>query len=575
MIVPDWLGQRVIQRGDRLALVFEQKEWTYAQLAEQVTELTGLLIKQGIKPGDYVAVLMANRSEYVFLIHALARIGAIAVFLNTRLSAVEISWQLGHSGSSWLIYDQLNKTTGTEAIVITSSQLDQDVNLKAIAIDSLNLTTKPDQNHDYESKSNPKNKNLKLKNTYALQHSNLLEHNANIDLKVVQAIVYTSGTTGKPKAVQLTYGNHFFSATAAAFNLGIEPDCDRWLVCLPLFHVGGLAIVWRSVIYGSALILQPKFEQEQVIEAIANQPITIVSLVPTMLKRIMANATFESSLSHWQKLRTILLGGAPVDKRLWQRCLELDLPIAPTYGLTEAASQVATLTPTEAKSKIGSAGRSLLCNQIRIIAIDAINPQEEISKQHSNFNSKPSYELPSGEIGQIQVRGTNVTIGYLNNSIRTFPSIQKAIDQSGSKHDQDWFSTGDLGCLDSEGFLYVVNRRHDLIISGGENIYPAEVEALLANHPLLKKFKEFCVIGTDCPEWGQQVTVAIVNDAGNDTKLEPSLTLETLREFCQTHNLARYKLPKAIAIISAMPRTASGKIDRQKLRELIEQKDRL
>jgi O-succinylbenzoic acid--CoA ligase len=551
MLVPDWLAQRAIQRGDRLALAFNGQKWTYAQLANQVTRLAELLINRGIAQQQYVAILMGNRAEYVFLIHALAKIGAIVVLINTRLSAAEIGWQLGHSNSRWLIYDSTHQELATTALKFAGSEHNH--HSQAIAIELIELGT-PVPN---DQLANFENKRTKDINDRALTDSCVQEIDLNIDLNRVQAIVYTSGTTGKPKGVQLTFGNHFFSATASAFNLGVEPDRDRWLVCLPLFHVGGLAIIWRSVIYGSALILQSRFEVEMVIKAIVNEQVTLISLVPTMLKRIMADEKFPNSLPHWQQVRAILLGGAAVNEQLWYRCLELNLAIAPTYGLTEAASQVTTLTPAEAKYKFGSSGRSLLCNQIRIVAIDSIRNSETLSD--------PTQALPAGEIGQILVHGANVMPGYLIGGDREAQNSQVLVSNEGINSSANWFPTGDLGYLDAAGFLYVVNRRHDLIVSGGENIYPAEIEAILAQH---SQMKEFCVIGTDCPDWGQKVTVVIAVSSQNFI----NTTLEQIREFCQQHNLARYKLPKAIAIVADLPRTASGKIDRQKLRELVESK---
>jgi O-succinylbenzoic acid--CoA ligase len=199
MLVLDWLTQQAISRGDRLALSCNGQTWTYAQLAQQVTKLATLLRNQGIMRSQYVAVLLANRAEYVFLVHALARIGAIAVLLNTRLSAAEISWQLEHSRCCWLIHDQKNQELAHEAIRITQTALGDDSFLQAIAIDAFALGVFADQGD--QLKVNPRQANLAGTIT--------VPHDQEIDLNAVQAIVYTSGTTGKPKGVQLTFGNHF------------------------------------------------------------------------------------------------------------------------------------------------------------------------------------------------------------------------------------------------------------------------------------------------------------------------------------------------------------------------------
>jgi O-succinylbenzoic acid--CoA ligase len=285
--------------------------------------------------------------------------------------------------------------------------------------------------------------------------------------------------------------------------------------------------MWRSLIYGTTVILQQRFDPEAVIRAIATEQVTTISLVPTMLLRILEHAQFDRSLSYWQNLRGILLGGAAPSQILLNRCLELKLPIMPTYGLTEAASQVTTLLPQDLEHKPGSSGQPLLCDRIRIVAIEG------------DFT-----EVAVGEVGQILVQGANVMKGYINRS----PDAIK----------DGWLHTGDLGYVDSEGFLYVVSRRSDLIISGGENIYPTEIETILSQHPAIL---EVCVVGTEDPEWGQVVTVVAI--------AKQPITLDQIQAFCISHHLARYKLPRILHTVESLPRTANGKLSRQKVREFI------
>jgi O-succinylbenzoic acid--CoA ligase len=297
------------------------------------------------------------------------------------------------------------------------------------------------------------------------------------------------------------------------------------LLCMPLFHVGGLAIAWRSVINGTTITLLPKFDVQEVLEAIAFEKVTIISLVPTMLTRLLQHPNWQNL----QKLRAILLGGAPASSELIDRCLQLTLPIMPTYGMTETASQITTLLPHEVAIRRGSSGLPLFGNRLRIV------------DEHQR-------DLEVGVIGQILVQGSSVMSGYLH--------------QSDDKTIRDgWFYTGDLGYLDRDRYLYVVSRRSDLIISGGENIYPTEIESILLENPAIA---EVCVVGVSDREWGEIVVAVIVAKA--------QLSLAEIRGFCEQKSLARYKLPKSIYIWEALPKTASGKLLRQEIRDRLEPK---
>ena len=503
----NWLSQRAIQKKDAIALIFrssshqESERWTYSQLENQVNHCLERLQALGIKSGDRVGLLLTNHPRYIMLIHALAKCEAIAVFLNIRLTAEELRWQIEDSSTRYLFYDQV-----TQAIA------------KVIQIDSLILLPLALDGRGGWGVRVPSN----ISNQENLK-------NSSIDLENIQGVFYTSGTTGKPKGVPLTYNNHFYSAIASALNLGVEPN-DNWLICMPLFHVGGLAIAWRSVINGMALTLLPKFDESQVLEVIVNENVTIISLVPTMLTRLLRHANW----SHLQKLRAILLGGAPASQELIERCLELNLQIMPTYGMTETASQITTLSPHQVAIKQGSSGLPLFGICLRIVD-DSIQ------------------DLANGAIGQILVKGASVMAGYLNQS-----EHKTMID--------GWLHTGDLGYLDDDGYLYVVSRRSDLIISGGENIYPTEIEAILLEHPAIA---EVCVLGISDREWGEAVVAVIVVAVvvTNSRLSSAKITLEEIRCFCEQKSLARYKLPKSIYIWESLPKSASGKLLRQAIRE--------
>jgi O-succinylbenzoic acid--CoA ligase len=497
MQFPNWLAQRAIQKKDTIALIFrsaisgKSESWTYSQLEADVNDWVDYLQILGIKEGDHIGLLFTNHPRYIIIVHALVKCEAIAVFLNIRLTTEEIRWQLEDSQTKYLLCDEFTKPVadGLEKLIE-----------RLIVAEIDNSLTKIQANH-----------------------SKLV--NENIDLENMQGIFYTSGTTGKPKGVPLTYSNHFHSAIASALHLAIRPD-DNWLLCMPLFHVGGLAIAWRSVINGTTLTLLPKFDEQEVLDAIAIERVTMISLVPTMLTRLLRHPNWQNL----QKLRAILLGGASASSELIERCRQLNLLIMPTYGMTETASQIATLLPHEVSLKQGSSGLPLFGYRLRIVDLDDC-----------------TQELPIGVIGQILVQGASVMSGYLNQSENT--AIQDGL-----------LYTGDLGYLDEDGYLYVVSRRSDLIISGGENIYPTEIEALLLTHPAIT---EACVLGIGDCEWGEIVVAVIV--------AEVPLSLSDIRDFCEQKSLARYKLPKSIHIWESLPKTASGKLLRQEIRDRLEQ----
>jgi O-succinylbenzoic acid--CoA ligase len=340
-----------------------------------------------------------------------------------------------------------------------------------------------------------------------------------IDLQSVHSIIYTSGSTGRPKGVLLTYGNLFWSAVGSACNLGVHRD-DRWLACLPFCHVGGLSILLRSVIYGTTAVIQNRFDPARVDRALDEDRVTIVSMVANMLQRLLGTHG-DRPYPPW--LRCVLLGGGPAPLALLQECHARRVPVVQTYGLTEAASQVTTLAPGDAERKPGSAGKPLLGTEILL----------------SGANGR----VPSDEVGEILVRGPTVSPGYLN-------PADKARRQDG------WFSTGDLGRLDAEGFLYVMGRRDDMIITGGENVYPAEVEAVLQTHPAVA---EACVFGIPDARWGEAVAASVRLRLG--ATAEPDELIECVRR-C----LARFKAPRRIHFVDDFPRTASGKLIRDKAR---------
>jgi O-succinylbenzoic acid--CoA ligase len=441
MVLDNWLEQRATSCPDRAAVATAAGELTYAALEEEAKRCARRLAARGVRAGSLVAIELPVVLEHAVLLHALMKLGAIAAPISTRLAPPEREAELERVAPA-LIVTRASELDGPEA----------DMPL-------------------------------------------LGEH----DLDAVHCRMATSGTSGRPKAVGITYGNHLWSAVGSAFNLGVDP-ADRWLCCLPLHHVGGLSILIRSAIYGTTAILHDGFEAEAVAASLDSDRATLVSLVPTQLERLLA---IDAELSG---PRAILLGGGPASQEMLEEASGRGARIVPTYGLTEAASQVTTLAPADVRRRLGSAGRPLLTTRLRIVG------------------------------GEILVQGPTVAPG--------------CADEDG------WLHTGDLGRIDEEGFLYVVGRIDDLIVTGGENVVPDEVEAVLLSHPAVA---DAAVIGRADEEWGEAVA-AVVVPAG---AAPPSP--DDLRLHCAA-SLAGYKVPKRFEFTAELPRTGSGKLLRRALR---------
>lgn len=469
----DWLTVSTRANPDNLALIYADQQWTYRELDQQVNAACAWLKHQGIVAGQRIAVLMPNCPEYVILVHALIRLGAVIVPLNTRLTTIELAYQVTKVQAAMVI--------STEATAKIAAELPCPALVMSLAAFALFNANPPAQ--------------------------------CTLDLDAPHAIIFTSGTTGNPKGAILTYGNHFYGAMASAYRIGTLPD-DRWLCCLPLYHVGGLNILMRCCLYGTTVVLHNGFNVEAVNHALAQQAVTLISLVPTMLYRLLDTA-FNAP-----NLRLVLLGGAAATPDLMERCTAASIPVATTYGLTEADSQVATQTPASTLRKPGSVGKPLPFNTVEIL-------------------NEAGEAQPAGEIGEIVISGPTVMQGYFGDPEATLQNSK--------------LYTGDLGYFDAEGDLWLVQRRSDLIVSGGENVYPAEIEIILKQHPAIA---DACVVGIPDAEWGQKVAAAVV--------LQPNanLTTDELTAFCRQH-LAGYKIPRLIRVVEALPLTASGKIERK------------
>ena len=485
-MLPNWLLKRAALAPDRIAVEFEGREITFKQLHEDAEDFAGRL-GVFIGAGDRAALLLRNRYESIVIIHALFYLGAEIVMLNSKLTGRELAWQLKDSKAACL----LSETFYDGTLASIKKETDTPIYRKE------QLTDRTEA-----------------------------EPAAEYDLGKTATVMYTSGTTGKPKGVIQTFGNHWWSAVGSALNLGLS-EKDSWYCAVPLFHISGFSILMRSVIYGMKIILTERFDAKDANARILKGDVTIISVVTVMLTRMIretGEAVYPGSL------RCVLLGGGPAPLPILEACLSRNIPVFQSYGMTETSSQIVTLPPEYSLSKLGSAGKPLFPASLKIM--------------------DGGKEAPAGVIGEIAVKGPNVTPGYLGNPEATAEAVK-----------DNWLYTGDMGFVDEEGFLYVRDRRSDLLISGGENVYPAEIESVLSGHPAVE---EAGAAGKADSTWGQVPAAFIV--------LKPGLraTEEEIIHWCR-QRLASYKVPAQVIFCDELPRNASNKLLRRELKKRLEE----
>lgn len=464
-------------------IIFKGQEYTFSDIYENSSEIATFLSKNGIRAGDNVGVLLPTGIDYIYLIYALMKLRAILVPLNTRLTVNELKWQISLVDSTTMVHNSEYKEL---AYQLTDST--EPINL--IDFDSVKIEDN-ETSIDFSGQSD--------------------------DNSLTQCIMFTSGTTENPKGVILNYSNHLAHFEGHADRIPMK-EGDRWLNCIPLYHIGGLQIILRCLIFGMPVVLHHRFMIDEIIDSIYQDKVTIISLVPTMLKRILEKSQLQES-----NLRCILLGGAKTTLDLINQSLKLNLPICTTYGMTESNSQVCTILTEDLKQKLESVGKPIF--GLNIMIVDDSNEKLGINK-----------------IGEICVRGSSITNGYYNQATL---SSQSFLD--------DYFKTGDLGYIDKDGDLFVIQRRIDLIISGGENVYPSEVEKILLQHELIR---DAVVFGEKNLDLGHIVTAALIIDS--------VIIKQEIIDYCRKY-LAAYKIPRNYYVLSKFEETSSGKIIRQKV----------
>jgi len=483
-----WSEQQAHLNPNAPALVSDAGTWSFAELAARARDRARRLRAVGVSPGDTVAAVATSTPDVVELFHALPLLGSAFAPLHPRHTPAELAHALCESGARWLLHPG-----GAHAEAALAAA--REARARPIGPATLRRAS-----------------------------ASATPLRARVDPERPLALLATSGTTGPPRAAVLRHRSFLWNALATAAHLGARPG-DRWLACMPLAHVGGLALLARAAVFGAAVVLHDRFDPERVSQSLDDDRIALASFVPTMLRRVL-HARGDAPAP--ESLRAVLLGGAAAPPDLVREAWERGWPVLPTYGLTEACSQVATLPTSALGRRTDVAGRPLLGLEVSVCDED-------------------DGPLPAGTPGEIAVRGPTVMAGYHGRPDATARALRGG-----------WLRTGDLGALGADGWLRVLGRRDDLIVTGGENVAPDEVEAVLAAHPAVR---EAGVASEPDPDLGQRVAAWVVLHDGARS------TARDLRTFCRDH-LAGYKVPRAIHEVAELPRTSSGKLRRTALREL-------
>jgi fatty-acyl-CoA synthase len=489
-----WPARRARSSPDQAALVQAGRVTTYAELEARSTLLAIGLRERGVTRGDRVAFLGLNSVELVETMFATAKLGAVFLPVNTRLAPPELAHVLADSGARLLIWQE-GFERGVESPEVAKLELER-----------LRIATAGD---------------APLAGLYG-SDGTVDEPIALDDLFMIQ---YTSGTSGRPKGVMLTHGNIVWNV----FNLLVDVDLrsdEVALVTAPLFHTAALnQVLFPTILKGGTALIEARFDAERALELIEREGVTLLFGVTSMYLAIAAAPGFATA--DLGTLRSALSGGAPIPESLLRTWLDRGLMITQGYGLTESSPGATMLRPADGVRKLGSAGTACFFSDVRVVS-PSLDPVEV------------------DEPGEVLVRGPNVTSGYWRNSSATDAAFVDG-----------WLRTGDLAVVDEEGYLRIVDRLKDMYISGGENVYPAEVEQAIHSHPAIA---ECAVVGVPDPRWGEVGrAVVTLHEGASLSEAELIAHLDG--------RLARYKIPRSVVVVSELPHNASGKLLKSRVRE--------
>jgi fatty-acyl-CoA synthase len=500
-----WPARRAQLSPQNPALVFEGATISYAEVNAQVNRLAQVLHDLGLGPGDRVAYLGPNHPALLETLFAAGLLGAVFVPLNTRLVPAEIGYQLADSGASVLIW------APEQAAVVEA--LGPLPGIQAVSTVDRGAPGDPDD---------PSVPGLASR---CAQASAEPRPPVDVALDDLAMIMYTSGTTGSPKGAMLTHGNLTWNCVNLLIGLDLISD-EIALVNAPMFHTAALNHTALPVfLKGGLNVLVPGFDAEQALGLIAEHRITLIFGVTTMFARIAGSPRWLTA--ELSSLRILHCGGAPIPEALIRTYQQRGLTFVQGYGLTEASPGLTLLRPDQSVAKLGSAGTRMFFTDVQVVHPD-LSP------------------VAAGETGEVIARGPNVMAGYWNRPDDTAEALAGG-----------WLHTGDVARIDGDGYVFIVDRIKDMIISGGENIYPAEVEQALYEHPAVQ---ECAIFGVPDPEWGEVGRAVVVLRPGSDA--EPDELLAFLGD-----RVAKYKRPRTLVVVPELPHSAAGKLQRNVIRQ--------
>ncbi|MGO1165714.1 MAG: acyl-CoA synthetase [Janibacter sp.] len=500
-----WATIHALRNGDRVAYIdgVGGAQTTYLQLEERTNRLADALRSKGVGPGDRVGLLCLNSPQMMEIYLAVAKLGAVSVPVNFRLHPDEMAYVLSDSGVSVLFASTAFGDAADQAV----AQVDGVREVLRVPVAAERAAGEGGDLEPLIASGSPG------RVTVDIGHDD------------VCVIMYTSGTTGRPKGAMLTHGNFFYNAiNAMGFDTGIG-RADVTISAAPLFHIGALGVHTLPFLFvGAGVVIMEAFTPGQWVEGAERHRVTKVFLVPAMWAAVAADPSLESA--DLSSLRLAISGGAPCPLPVIRTMIDRGVAFTEGFGMTETSPNAACLQPEQILEHAGSIGRPVSFMDFRI--------RDELDQ-----------DVPVGEIGELCLRGPSVFIGYWDKPEATAEAIRAG-----------WFHTGDLARVDDEGFYTLVDRKKDMVITGGENVYPIEVELVLYEHP---EIAECAVVGVPDARWGESLLAVVVRKEGS--VLDGELLVAWTRS-----RIAAFKTPRRIEFVDELPRNAIGKILKRELR---------